>query len=193
VFDANFGCAATDPLDSIDSFFGTDDAGNQIVSGAPIDTVDPGTHSLEVDCYSAAGGGQVSQTISYTVGTYSLTAVKATKTDHVSLRTLVPAGKLVAELVYGKRVIGTTKLTVLLRKTVGVTVTPTEAGKKVLAAARGKSATVQLHVAFTPAPIGSGDSLITPSRVTIVTRNVKLPLARSVKKRVHPVKTTKRK
>ena len=33
VVDANFSCAATDPLDSIDSFFGTDDEGNQIAVG----------------------------------------------------------------------------------------------------------------------------------------------------------------
>ena len=107
VADAAFACTATDPKDSIDSFFGTDDEGNQIESGAPIDTVDPGSHTLEVDCYSAAGGGDVTQTINYTVGSYTLSAVKAAKTtDRVTFKTTVPAGKLVAKYFYGKKVIG---------------------------------------------------------------------------------------
>jgi hypothetical protein len=183
LFNANFGCAATDPLDSIDSFFGTDDEGNQIASGAPIDTVDPGAHTLEVDCYSAAGGGDVSQTIKYKVGSYTLTAVKTTKTDHASFKSLVPAGKFVSELVDGKKVIGTTKTTVLSRKTVSITVKPTAAGKKVLAATKGKTAKIQLHVAFTPNPIGTGDSQVSPAQATVVTRNVKLPIAKAAKKK----------
>ncbi|HEX3801564.1 MAG TPA: hypothetical protein VHV75_01875 [Solirubrobacteraceae bacterium] len=185
VFNANFSCAATDPLDSIDSFFGTDDEGNQIASGAPIDTVDPGAHSLEVDCYSAAGGGDVSQTINYKVGSYKLTAVKTTKTDQASFKSLVPAGKIVSELVDGKKVIGTTKTTVLSRKTVSVKIKPTTAGKKVLAAVKGKNATIQLHVSFTPNPIGSGDSQISSAAATVVTKNVKLPIA-------HPAKSKKK-
>jgi hypothetical protein len=182
VFDAGFGCAATDPLDSISAFFGTDDEGNQIASGAPIDTVDPGSHSLEVDCYSAAGGGDVSQTINYKVGSYSLTAVKTTKTDQASFKALVPGGKIVAELIDGKKVIGTTKTTVLSRKTVSVKIKPTAAGKKVLAATKGAKATVQLHVAFTPNPIGTGDSQILPSQATVVTKNLKLAVAHPAKK-----------
>ncbi len=177
VVDANFSCAATDPLDSIDSFFGTDDEGNQIASGAPIDTVDPGTRSLEVDCYSAAGGGDLSQSINYKVGSYKVTAVKTTKTDQVSFKSAVPAGRFVAEVIDGKKVIGTTRLTVATHKTASITVKPTTAGKRLLAATKGKTAKVQLHVAFTPQAIGSGDSQISPAAATVVTRNLKLRLA----------------
>ena len=181
VFDANFSCAATDPLDSIDSFFGTDDEGNQIASGAPIDTVDPGTRSLEVDCYSAAGGGDFSESINYNVGSYTLTAVKTTKTDRVSFKSAVPAGKFVAELIDAKKVIGTTKLTVATRKTARITVKPTTTGKRLLAATKGKTAHVQLHVAFTPQAIGSGDSQISPAAATVVTRNLRLPIVHVAK------------
>jgi hypothetical protein len=181
VFDANFNCAATDPLDSIDSFFGTDDEGNQIASGAPIDTVDPGSRSLEVDCYSAAGGGDFSESINYKVGSYTLTAVKTTKTDQVSFRSAVPAGRFVAEVIDAKKVIGTTRLTVAARKRASITVKPTTAGKKLLAATKGKLAKVQLHVAFTPQAIGSGDSQIAPAAATVVTRNLKLRIAHVAK------------
>jgi hypothetical protein len=177
VFDANFNCAATDPLDSIDSFFGTDDEGNQIASGAPIDTVDPGTRSLEVDCYSAAGGGDFTESINYKVDSYKLTAVKTTETDQVSFKSAVPAGKFVAEVIDGKKVIGTTRLTVASRKTARIIVTPTTAGKRLLAATKGKTAHVQLHVAFTPQAIGSGDSQISPAAATVVTKKLKLRVA----------------
>lgn len=191
VFDANFNCAATDPLDSIDSFFGTDDEGNQIASGAPIDTVDPGTRSLEVDCYSAAGGGDLAETINYKVGSYRLTAVKTTKADHVSFKSAVPAGKFVAEVIDAKKVvIGTTRLTVATHKTASITIKPTTAGKKLLAAIKGKIANVQLHVAFTPQAIGSGDSQISPAAATVVTKNLKLPIAHVAKKKATTAKKT---
>lgn len=184
VSNASFGCAATDPRDSISAFFGTDDEGNQIASGAPIDTVDPGVHSLEVDCYSAAGGGDFTQTINYKVGSYSLSSVKTTKTtDQASFKTLVPGGRLVAELIDGTKVIGTTRTTVTSRKTVSVTVKPTTAGKKVLAATKAKSANVQLHVAFTPSPIGTGDSQISPAQATVLTKNLKFAIA--AKRKAH--------
>lgn len=183
IANANFSCNATDPLDSIDSFFGTDDEGNQIESGAPIDTIDPGTHSLEVDCYSAAGGGVVSQSVSYTVGSYTLSAIKEAKTtDYVSFRTLVPAGRIVAEVIYGKKVIGSTRTSLTSRGTARVTIKPTVAGKKLLAAVKGKSVAVKLQVSFNPQAIGTGDEQITPAGATVVTKNIKLPLSHAVKK-----------
>jgi hypothetical protein len=183
VFNASFGCTQTDPLDSISAFFGTDDEGNQIQSGAPIDTLDPGTRSLEVDCYSAAGG-DITQTISYKVGSYSLTALReAKKTDFVSFKTLVPAGKLVARLLYGvkKTVIGTTRTTVGAHGTVSVTIKPTAAGRKLLAAVRTKTAAATVTVSFTPAPIGTGDTQITAAGATVVSRTVKLPIAHAAR------------
>ena len=183
IADATFACAATDPLDSIDSFFGTDDEGNQIESGAPIDTIDPGTHSLEVDCYSAAGGGDVSQSVSYSVGSYSLSAIKEAKTtDYVSFKTLVPAGRIVAEVIYGKKVIGTTSTTVTSRGTASVTIKPTASGKKLLAAVKGRSVAVKLQVSFNPLAIGTGDEEITPAGATVVTKSIKLPLSHAVNK-----------
>ena len=167
--DANFSCTATDPQDSIDSFFGTDDDGNQIQSGAPIDTVDPGAHSLEVDCYSAAGGGDVTQTVNYTVGSYTLRAItEAKKNDYVSFKTLVPAGRIVAEVIYGKKVIGTTSTSVTARGTASVTIKPTTAGKKLLAAVKGKSVAVKLQVSFNPQAIGTGDAEITPAGTSVL-------------------------
>ncbi len=183
VFDANFACAATDLKDSIDTAFGTDDEGNQIAAGAPIDTVDPGSHTLQVDCYSAAGGGDVSQTVKYRVGSYTLASVRAAKATHqVSFKSTVPAGKLVAELIDGKKVIGTTRVTVASRKKVSVTVKPTAAGKRLLAATKGKSASVKLQVSFTPRTIGSGDSTIAPASATVVTKSLKLPIAHTAAK-----------
>jgi hypothetical protein len=183
---ATFACAATDPLDSIDSFFATDDEGNQIESGAPIDTIDPGTRTLEVECYSAAGGGEVSRSLSYSVGSYTVNAVRAVpRTGHVSFRTLVPPGRIVAELIYGKRVIGTTIATVASRSSTRVTVRPKPAGRRLLAAARGRSVAVTLQVSFKPQAIGAGDEQITPGGATVVTRNLRLPLPRRHNGRLH--------
>jgi hypothetical protein len=183
VSDASFGCAATDTKDSIDSFFGTDDEGNQIQTGAPIDTVDPGAHTLQVDCYSAAGGGNVTQTVNYTVGSYTLTAIKEAKTtDYTSFKTLVPAGKIVAEVIYGKKVIGTTTVSATSRGTKNVTIKPTNAGKKLLAAVKGSRVAVKLQVSFNPQAIGTGDAEITPAGATVVTKNIKLPIAHAKKK-----------
>jgi hypothetical protein len=184
ISDASFACAATDPKDSIDSFFGTDDEGNQIQTGAPIDTVDPGAHTLEVDCYSAAGGGDVSQSVNYTVGSYTLKTIKAAKaTDNVSFKTLVPAGKIVAEIIDGKKVIGTTTVSATSRTTKSVTIKLKAAGKKLVAAGKGKSLAVKLQVSFTPQAIGTGDEEITPAAATVITKNIKLPIAHATKKK----------
>lgn len=193
VADAAFACTATDPKDSIDSFFGTDDEGNQIESGAPIDTVDPGSHTLEVDCYSAAGGGDVTQTINYTVGSYTLSAVKAAKTtDRVTFKTTVPAGKLVAKYFYGKKVMGTTTVSPASRGSVAVTIKPTTAGKKLLARLKGSSASLKLQVSFTPLAIGTGDQQITPAGATVLSKTVKLPIAHAVKKKAKKAKAAKK-
>jgi hypothetical protein len=182
ISDASFGCTATDPKDSIDSFFGTDDEGNQIESGAPIDTVDPGSHTLEVDCYSAAGGGDVTQSVNYTVGSYTLKSIKEAKTtDNVSFKTLIPAGKLVAELIDGKKVIGTTKLSSTARGTKKVTIKLKAAGKKLVTTTTGKSVAVKLQVSLTPQAIGTGDEEITPAAATVITKNIKLPVAHTAK------------
>lgn len=181
IFDANFGCAATDPQDTISSFFGTDDEGNQIESGAPIDTVDAGSHTLEVDCYSG-GGGDVSQTIAYTVKANTLTAVKVAKTtDFVSFKTAVPAGKIVAKLLYGtkKTVIGTATVNVASAKTASVTIKPSASGKKALAAVKTRTAKVTLQVSFTPKAIGTGDQQITPAGATVITRTVNEPILKA--------------
>lgn len=182
ISDARFSCAATDPEDSIDSFFGTDDEGNQIQPGAPIDTVDSGAHTLEVDCYSAAGGGEVTQTVSYTVGSYELRSVReAKKTDAVSFKARVPAGKFVAELVDGKQVIGKSAKSVGRRKTARVAIKLKAAGKRLVAAAKGRSLAVKLRVSFTPRAIGTGDEQITPAGATVITKNIKLPVAQTAK------------
>jgi hypothetical protein len=178
---ASFNCAVTDPLDAVDTFFGTDDEGNQIASGSPIDTVDPGKHSIEFDCYSAQGGGDLSQTVKYTVGSYTLSAVKSTKTDQVSFKSTLPAGKVVAKILDGKKVVGTTKVTVAAKKTLTVTVKPSTAGKKVLAATKGTKANVKLDVVFTPKAIGSGDSQIVASEPTEVIKNLKVAIAKPAK------------
>jgi hypothetical protein len=191
VYDASFSCATTDPLDSIDSFFGTDDEGNQIVTGEPIDTVDPGRHSLEVDCYSAAGGGDASETVSYTVKSYTLTAVKTTKTDYVSFKSSLPAGKLVAKIIDGATVIGTTTDTLTAAGSASVTVKPTAAGAKILKAVKANSVKVELEASFTPAPIGSGDNEILPAASSVVTRSgIKLTIAKPKPKAAKQKKKT---
>lgn len=180
--DASFECATSDPLDSIDSFFGTDDEGNQIESGAPIDTLDPGAHTLQVDCYSAVGGGDVSQTVSYTVGSYALSGVReAKKTDRVSFKTLVPAGRIVAKLLDGKKAIGTGAVAVASRRTANVTVKPNAAGRKLLAAAKGRALGVKLEVSFMPQPIGTGNAQIAAAGATVVTRSIRLPISHAAR------------
>jgi hypothetical protein len=183
ISDASFNCTDSDPLDSVDTFFGTDDEGNEILSGAPIDTVDPGAHSIEFDCYSAVGGGEVTQSLKYSVKPYTLTAVKSTKTDQVSFKSTLPAGKVVAEILDGKKVVGKTKVTVAAKKTLAVTVKPSTAGKKVLATTKGKTANVKLDVVFTPNAIGSGDSKILPSEPTEVIKSLKVAIAKPAKKK----------
>ncbi len=184
VFDAGFACAATDLLDSVDTFYGTDDEGNQIQSGAPIDTVDPGPHSLQVDCISAVGGGDLVQTVNYRVGSYALSSLKIAKAaDRVSFKTLVPAGKLVAVVFDGKKKVGTTTVKVRARKRVSVTVKPTAAGQRLLAVVKGKAAKVSLQVSFTPNAIGSGDTQISPAAATVVTKSLKLPIAHAAAKK----------
>lgn len=186
---AAFSCAATDPLDSIDSFFGTDDEGNQIESGAPIDTVDPGTHTLAVNCYSAAGGGSVSQSVAYSVGSYSLAAVTtARKTDIVRFKTLVPAGKIASQVIYGKKVIAAATRSQTSRATATVTVKPTAAGRRLLAAIKARSVAAKLQVTFTPQAVGTGDQEINPAAAIVVTRNIRLPLATAAS---HSTKTRK--
>jgi hypothetical protein len=178
IFDASFTCAASDPLDSVDSFFGTDDRGNQIASGGPIDTVDPGSHTLEIECYSAAGGGYVTQTVNYSVGSYSLTSLRTTTTGRISFRSLLPAGKLVAKVLDGSEVIGKTTATVAAAEVVKATVKPTTAGLKVLRATKGKSVKLKLQASFTPVAIGTGAAEITPTSAIVVTRsNIRLVLA----------------
>ncbi len=184
VADAGFACAATDPLDSVDTFYGTDDEGNQIESGRPIDTLDPGPHSLAVDCISAAGGGDRTQTVNYRVGSYTLSSLRiAKKTDQVSFKTLVPAGKLVAVVVDGKKKVGTTTVKVAGRKRVSVTVKPTASGERLLAAVKGRAAKVSLQVSFKPNAIGSGDTQINAAAATVVTKSLKLPIAHAAAKR----------
>ena len=181
IVDANFSCAASDPLDSIDSFFGTDDEGNQIESGAPIDTVDPGTHTLEVDCFSAAGGGYVSQTVSYSVSSYSLLAVHAARgTDQISYRTLVPAGQLSSRVFYGSKLIAVSRTTVTARGVVAVSFRPTPAGRRLIGSLRGRFATLSLDVSFQPQAIGSGEQQITPVAAIVTAREVKVPLVHAL-------------
>lgn len=195
VFDAQFSCQATDPLDAIDDFFGTDDEGNDVEAGAPIDTVDPGQHTLEVDCYSAVGGGDLAQTVNYTVGSYTLTAVKAAKkTDDVSYSTVVPAGQIVSKLTYDKKVIGRTT-TAVAAKTPGadtkatVTIKPTAAAVKQLDKVKGSTARATLQVSFTPAPVGTGDNEITPQGPIVITKTVTLPVTHPVAKKSPKKKT----
>jgi hypothetical protein len=179
IVDANFSCAASDPLDSIDSFFGTDDEGNQIESGGPIDTVDPGTHTLEVDCYSAAGGGYVSQTVSYSVSSYTLLGVHAARgTDQISYRTLVPAGQLFTRVFYGSKLIALNRTAVSAQGIATVSFGPTAAGRRLIGSLRGRFATLSLQVSFEPQAIGSGEQQITPVAAIVTSRQVKVPLLR---------------
>jgi hypothetical protein len=180
IVDASFSCTASDPLDSIDSFFGTDDEGNQIESGAPIDTVDPGTHTLEVDCYSAAGGGYVSQTVSYSVGSYTLLGVHAARgSDEISYRTLVPPGQLLTRVFYAGKLIAINRTAVTAQGIAAVSFGPTPAGRRLIASLRGRFATLGLQVSFEPQPIGVGEQQITPVAAIVTSRPVKVPLARA--------------
>jgi len=174
-YHSNFSCATTDALDSISSLFGDDSDGNQVSSGEPIDTVDAGPNTFEVDCYSGPGGGDVTQTVNYTVKPFRFTAVKSNPANgQVSFKSLLPAGKGVVELLDGKKIIGHKAFKVHSHKTAKLSVTPSAAGAALLTAAGGKAVKVKLEVSYTPAAIGAGADAITPQGPTVVTRSLKL-------------------
>jgi hypothetical protein len=172
-FLADFGCGPSDKLDSIANLFATDDEGNQVLPASPIDTVDPGKHTLEFNCYSAAGGGDVTSTLDYKVGSYTVTAVKTNKKNgQVSYKALVPPGTFVAELLDGKKVIGKTTSVVKSRKSATVLIKLTGAGTTLLKTKDGKALKVKLDVSFTPKPLGVGSSEIAAAAPIVVTKSV---------------------
>lgn len=178
IYDSNFGCAATDPLDTINSLVGVDNDGNSVASGEPIDSVDAGPNAFEVNCYSGVGGGDLTQSVNYNVKSYTLTSVKTNATTGgVSFKSLLPAGKGVAELLDGKKVLAKETFKVHSHKTVKVTVTPTAAGKSVVAAAGANKLKAELEVSFTPSAIGTGSDAISPQGPTVVKRSLKLAVA----------------
>jgi hypothetical protein len=90
----------------------------------------------------------------------------------------VPAGKIVAKVLDGKQVIGTSTQTVTALKSVTTTVKPTAAGLRALRSIQGNSVRLKLEAAFTPAAVGTGDAEITPTAPIAVTRsNIKLVLS----------------
>ncbi len=183
VFVTDFGCGPSDKLDSIANLFATDDEGNQVLPAAPIDTVDPGNHTLEFNCYSAAGGGDVTSTLDYKVGSYTVTAVKTNKKNgQVSYTALVPPGTFVAELLHGKSVIGKTKSVVKSRKTATVLVKLTGAGATLLKKEDGKALKLKLDVSFTPKPVGTGDSEIAAAQPIVVKKSVTDSIASTASK-----------
>ncbi|MGC9220418.1 MAG: hypothetical protein ACP5H2_03565 [Solirubrobacteraceae bacterium] len=174
--DANFTCSATDPLDSIDAYFATDDEGNQIESGDPIDTVDPGPHTLQFACYSAVGGGYVAQTVSYTVGSYKLRAVRVLKSGEVTFRTSLPAGTLLTKLLYKTKLVGEAQTVLKGASKPVISVKLSAAGRKLLAGVRAPSVALKLQTAFTPAPLGSGVNAISPVARILLARPVRLSM-----------------
>jgi hypothetical protein len=169
----DFGCGPSDKLDSIASLFASDDEGNQVLPGAPLDTVDPGSHQLEFNCYSAAGGGDVTSDLDYTVGSYTVTAVKTNKKNgQVSYKALVPPGTFVAELLDGKKIIGKTTSVVKSRKTALVVVKLTGAGTTLVKKKDGKALKLKLDVSFTPKAVGAGVSEIPAAAPTVVTKSL---------------------
>jgi hypothetical protein len=179
LYDGGFSCVTTDPLDSINSVIADDDNGNSTATGEPIDTVDAGPNALEVDCYSGVGGGDVTQTVNYTVRPFTLTSVKAIPASGgISFKSVLPAGTGVAELLDGKKLVGKEAFKVNSRKNVKVVVKPTASGERLVTAAATHGLKVKLEVTFAPRAIGTGNDVISPQGPTIVTRSLKLKPAR---------------
>jgi hypothetical protein len=174
---ANFGCSATDPLDTIASVFATDEYSNQVNTGEAIDTVDPGKNTLQFNCYSGIGSGDTTQSMTYKVSSYTVASVKENASNgEVTFKSLVPAGKFVAEILHGKQVIGAAKATVHYRHTATVSVKLKPAGAKLLSKAKGKPVKVTLSLAFTPSGVGIGPDRIAASGPIDVTKAISVEM-----------------
>jgi hypothetical protein len=120
--------------DSLSSVTGSDDQGNVFISGSAINTYVPGEHQITALVSTNAGGG-ASAVFTYDVNSPNLTAVKTTKTGQVEFDVkYLQAGSVAAEVLDGKTVFGKVTKTVSVGKTTEITVTPTAAGKKIVAA-----------------------------------------------------------
>ena len=120
--------------DSLSSVTGSDDQGNVFISGSAINTDVPGEHQITALVSTNAGGG-ASAVFTYNVNSPNLTAVKTTKTGQVEFDVkYLQAGSVAAEVLDGKTVFGKVTKNVSVGKTTEITVTPTAAGKKIVAA-----------------------------------------------------------
>lgn len=183
---ANFGCSATDGDDTIGSVFATDSFSNQVNSGEAIDTIDPGSNTLQFNCYSAVGSVDETQSVTYKVSSYKVASVsKNASNGEVTFKSLVPAGKFVAEVLHGKQVIGKSKVAVHWRHTATVPVMLNSQGKSLLSRAKGRLVKVKLSLAFTPTPVGIGPDRITASGPIDVTKaaSIYAPVKKTKSKR----------
>jgi hypothetical protein len=120
--------------DSLDTLTGYDDQGNAFVPGSEVNTAVPGEHQITAYATTNAGGTAQS-TFTYNVNSPGITAVKTTKTGQVEFDIkYLQAGSVAAEVLDGKTVFGKVTKDVSVGKNTEITVTPTAAGKKIVAA-----------------------------------------------------------
>jgi hypothetical protein len=150
--DASYSCAEAANGPGIIDCSATDNDGNSINSGSPLDTKIAGPNQLTISATSA-DGLVVTDTINYTVrpdNQITVTHVKADKHGAVSFEVKVPGrGKLVALETASKVAFGAWTDQVNGAKVLHVTVKPGAKGQKLLKTHPSKL-TVSLTLAYTP-------------------------------------------
>ncbi len=141
--------AAANDLIAAGNVYATDDQGNTLVSGQAVNTLVPGEHQVQV-WVETTDGYEGSQTLSYTVGSPKLTAVKTTKKAAVDFSVKFPTGgRIVASVLDGKTIVGTVTKKVSANKNTAFAITLNAKGKKLLAKSPKKGIKVKLTVLYT--------------------------------------------
>jgi hypothetical protein len=163
---ANYTCGVAtgdDPTQLTCSAF--DDLGNLINSGSKLDTTAPGKHELDIEALSGVTGASTDVNVDYTVlpnNVVKITKEKASSTDVVSLTLSIPGkGKLKFAGTSGKTKVFTSSATVKKAEKFSLKLSPTKAGKALLAKGKVK---VKLAITYTP----------TGGKAKTVTKTVKL-------------------
>jgi hypothetical protein len=143
-----------------------DDLGNNVASGGALDTRAPGSHALTVSATSA-DGLVTTQDIDYTVlpdNCFTLAQLGTKANGTVSFLLALPgAGSVIVREIDGHHTFGTYSGHVGGRRKLKVTVKPSPAGAKLLAA--GQAQRIAIQVTF--APRGGVRRTVTRHRVGV--------------------------
>jgi hypothetical protein len=145
----NYSCAQAADTTGITGCAAQDDLGNDLSTGALLDTSVPGAHQLTISAFSVTGA-ETDDTIDYTVLPDNIFKLKGVKTSggKVAVKLVLPgAGKVKIKASAGSKTFSKTTLKINGKKTVSVTLKPTPGGTKLLA---GGAVKLKLQVTYTP-------------------------------------------